>query len=158
MLDAHHLAGFPIGDRHHVRGGQRTDPREALELGADARLRLRTEHDGYRVGHPLHMAVDVLHLGPHQLGSGPDSGAQVDRETHEATAAGSTSRSRAAASTEGTVFTKMPVPISKPATTEVRGSTSACQWNSRAPRPGGAVWITTLYAGAPSSTLMREIA
>ena len=49
------------------------------------------------------------------------------------------------------MFTKMPVPSSKPATSVMRGRTSTYQWNSPALRPGGAVRMTTLYGASPSA-------
>ena len=122
--------GSPLGDGHHVGRRERADAGEALELGADAGALLGAERDRHRVGHPLGVRLDVLHRGPHRVGRHADRRAEADLDASSARAA---SRSCAAACSGGTMFTRMPVPSSKPGDdARCAGSTSTYQWNSPA--------------------------
>src|SRR5713101_3432565 len=137
MLDAETHTGIPPGDHEVVGGVQRADSGEAVELRADAGVARAAERDARRVEHPLGVRLDPLDRGPHGVGWCRDRDAHLHRHAH-ATAA----RNSAAARSGGTVFTRMPVACSKPATTARRGITSTYQWYGCA--PGGAVRTTTL--------------
>ena len=65
------------------------------------------------------------------------------------------SRAARAASSGGTVFTRMPVPCSNPATTAILVWISTYQWNDLSRVPGGAVWTTRLYGASPVAAPRR---
>ncbi len=97
VLDAHHHARSPLGDRHDVRGRERPHLGQALELGADARPLLAAERDRDRVRHPLGVRLEVLHRGPDRVRRDADGLGQPDLDRHDALA----SRRRAAAELGG---------------------------------------------------------
>src|SRR5680860_549340 len=136
VLDPHDRARLPLGDLELVSHRQRPDPRAAGERGADATTLVAREADVFGVGHPRGMGGEILDPGPDRSRRGCHRRADGD-DAHCA------SRSITAACSGGTVLTRMPVPISKPATVAMRGVTSTYQWKLPA-RPGGAVCTTRL--------------
>ena len=84
VLDAHDHARSPLCDRHDVRGRERPDLRQALELGADARPLLAAERDCDRVRHPLGVRLEVLHRGPDRVRRDADGLGQPDLDRHDA--------------------------------------------------------------------------
>src|SRR5919204_5283206 len=146
VRDADGPARPPLGNDQHVGRGEWSDSCPAFELRSHAGAATAPEPDRFGVPHPFDVTVDVLDVGPDRGGRGLHRDGRPDKHRHRPPA---TSRSCGAASSGGTVFTRMPVPCSKPATTVVRVWTSMYQWNDSGPAFGGAVCTTRLYGTSP---------